>query len=153
LKVTVFSGSDCNKYDLAKRQLDITHEEVSLAEHPELVASSKPKSAQKRSPSPAPGLRSASAHSDGGSRRGNGSWCSMVVIVRQHFPRIRSFVETAFCRELRDPRPVSRGWLTDHRDAGGNRDCIRPREDCGAHCREWGQTLTHWRFRRRTLNR
>jgi hypothetical protein len=44
LKVTVFSGSDCNKYDLAKRQLDkraITHEEVSLAEHPELVAKFK----------------------------------------------------------------------------------------------------------------
>ena len=44
MKVTVFSGSDCNKYDLAKRQLDkraITHEEVSLAEHPELVAKFK----------------------------------------------------------------------------------------------------------------
>jgi uncharacterized membrane protein len=44
LKVTVFSGSDCNKYYLAKRQLDkraITHEEVSLAEHPELVAKFK----------------------------------------------------------------------------------------------------------------
>jgi glutaredoxin len=44
LKVTVFSGSDCNKYDLAKRQLDkraITDEEVSLAEHPELVAKFK----------------------------------------------------------------------------------------------------------------
>ena len=42
--MTVFSGSDCNKYDLAKRQLDkraITHEEVSLAEHPELVAKFK----------------------------------------------------------------------------------------------------------------
>jgi len=44
LKVTVFSGRDCNKCDLAKRQLDkrsITHEEVSLAEHPELVAKFK----------------------------------------------------------------------------------------------------------------
>ena len=44
MKVTVFSGSDCNKYDLAKRQLDkraITHDEVSLAEHPELVAKFK----------------------------------------------------------------------------------------------------------------
>jgi hypothetical protein len=41
LKVAVFSGSGCNKYDLAKRQLDITHEEVSLAEHPELVAKFK----------------------------------------------------------------------------------------------------------------
>ena len=42
--MTVFSGSDCNKYDLAKRQLDkraITYEEVSLAEHPELVAKFK----------------------------------------------------------------------------------------------------------------
>jgi hypothetical protein len=85
LKVTVFSGSDCNKYDLAKRQLDkraITHEEVSLAEHPELSQSSKPKGAQKRSPSPAPGLRSASAHSDGGARTVQ----QVMVLDRWHCP-------------------------------------------------------------------
>lgn len=44
MKVTLFSGPDCNKSDLAKRQLDkrgITHEEVSLAEHPALVAKFK----------------------------------------------------------------------------------------------------------------
>ena len=43
MKVTMFSGPDC-KCDLTKRQLGkraITYEEVSLAEHPELVAKFK----------------------------------------------------------------------------------------------------------------